>query len=403
MFARKDLRVAYHQQDTDYYCGAACAQMVLHEVGKGLIGQGLLYNDNHTHSVAESGWYTAPDGLQWTMNHLQYGKYFALDALTSEDAISRMIVWTIHHYKVAPIALVYGSAHWIVVRGYSASAEPKSSTDTHYTIKALEVNNPWPPCPSFYHLAPSVPPPHSHTDKCGSGGSRGVANEHISYPAWQSTYMTGVPSGHWGGKFVAVCDPDPPPTATPTVGEPPMEPLSAEFLISPSQAIEQAIKGVKAYELDERETFTSALRGAKWRQPTLVERLDQTNGYYYIVPVGRDATSEIPLAVIVDGRTGLYNQSIVGETGAEGVVNLSDAEQALAQLIGQEIQLPGRLGRLHVLPEAVSRHPALVWKPCRESLSPYYPFHLFMAGGHPIYVRSDGMIFTELHDQERGL
>ena len=27
--AHQDLPVPYHQQDTDYYCGAACAQMVL--------------------------------------------------------------------------------------------------------------------------------------------------------------------------------------------------------------------------------------------------------------------------------------------------------------------------------------------------------------------------------------
>src|SRR5580692_10752790 len=120
------------------------------------------------------------------MNHRQHTKYFALDALPSEDAISRMIVWTIHHYKVASIALVYGSDHWIVVRGYSATEHPKSSTDTSYCITGFDVNNPWPPSPSFYGKMPHHPPPHSGTDKCGTGGSRGVANQHISYAAWQS-------------------------------------------------------------------------------------------------------------------------------------------------------------------------------------------------------------------------
>ncbi len=33
----QDLSVVYHQQDADYYCGAACAQMVLHEIGAGLL------------------------------------------------------------------------------------------------------------------------------------------------------------------------------------------------------------------------------------------------------------------------------------------------------------------------------------------------------------------------------
>lgn len=35
----EDLNVAYHQQDTNYYCGGACAQMVLDRIGAGLLSQ----------------------------------------------------------------------------------------------------------------------------------------------------------------------------------------------------------------------------------------------------------------------------------------------------------------------------------------------------------------------------
>ena len=38
----ENLSVPYHQQDTDYYCGAACAQMVLHSLGTGLLDQDNL-------------------------------------------------------------------------------------------------------------------------------------------------------------------------------------------------------------------------------------------------------------------------------------------------------------------------------------------------------------------------
>jgi hypothetical protein len=403
MSVSKHLAVVYHQQDTDYYCGAACAQMVLDQVSAGLLDQTGLYNDNHSHSVTEAGWYTGPDGLQWTMNHRQHHKYFALDALATEDAISRMIVWTIHHYKVAPIALVYGSDHWIVVRGFTASAEPTDSTDTSYSITSFDINNPWPPCPSFNNQPPAIPPPHSRHDKCGTGGNRGIANEHISYAAWQSTYMTGVPGGHWAGKFVAVCDPDPPPTAPPTVAPSPMDGLAAEYLISPSDAQEQAMKGIDAYGLGARPTFRVAMRNGRPMTPVLVERLDRVNGSYYIVPVGREGTGEMPLAVIVDGRTGVYNQSIVGAEGTENILSLNKQIEAEGKIIDRNIQLPGNLGLLHVLRQTVSPHPTMVWKPCRESLSPYYPFHLFTSGGHQIYVRSDGMVFTALHDHDRGL
>ncbi len=40
----------YHQKDTGYYCGAACAQRVLDECGVGLLDQDTLYNDNYSHS-----------------------------------------------------------------------------------------------------------------------------------------------------------------------------------------------------------------------------------------------------------------------------------------------------------------------------------------------------------------
>ena len=194
----ENLAVQMHQQDTDYYCGAACAQMVLETIGAGLLDQDDLYADNHSHSTLDAGvnWATGPDGLQWTLMDRRppaFTNYFALYALDTEDLISRKLCWTIRHYRVAPIALVYGWAHWITVRGYTASAHPASSADNTYTIEAFDINNPWPPSPSFDTPALAPPPPHNIGDGCGTGGDRGLANEHVTYATWQSTYMTGVP------------------------------------------------------------------------------------------------------------------------------------------------------------------------------------------------------------------
>jgi hypothetical protein len=54
MSVTEDLATPYHQQDTDYYCGAACAQMVLDSIGSGLVSQDQLYADNHNHSAVFS-------------------------------------------------------------------------------------------------------------------------------------------------------------------------------------------------------------------------------------------------------------------------------------------------------------------------------------------------------------
>ncbi len=406
------LSVPYHQQDTDYYCGAACAQMVLDSLGAGLLDQNTLYNDNHSHSTSESGWSTAPDGLQWTMHNLEppappgpphYGSYdFVLFALDTEDLISRKLVWTVHHYQAAPIALVYGWDHWIVVRGYTASAAPTSVGDTSFTISSFDVNNPWPPVPSWYDPSQAPPPPHADgTDGCGTGGSRGVVDENISYTAWQSTYMTGVPSGYWGGKFVAVADPAPPPTGRGIYSRPLLEPLKDEGrLLTREHAAKRAEELLHAYGLSGRESYKHVLGSAKLGEGVLVQRLDLPDSFYYIVPAAAGAVT--PLAVLIDAKNGLYLQSAV-HTGDGSVFAHRSREEVARSVIGTVVELPNEMGRIPIREEAVCQYPILVWRPCRESLSPLYPFHLFTVGGHRIYVRIDGAVFTELHTTGRGL
>ena len=50
-----DLATQYHQQDTDYYCGAATAHMALRQCGAGILGQVGLYNDNHIRRLNPGG------------------------------------------------------------------------------------------------------------------------------------------------------------------------------------------------------------------------------------------------------------------------------------------------------------------------------------------------------------
>lgn len=403
MSKTEDLAVPYHQQDTDYYCGAACAQMVLNSIGAPLLDQNDLYYMNHGHSVAESGWYTAPDGLEWTMFNMDPGSHwFTLFTLSDEDAISRKIVWTIHHYKVAPIAMVYGSQHWIVVRGYTASAAPSNVGDTSFTIMSLDVNNPWPPTPSASDSSLAPPPPHGTTDGCGSGGTRGIADENISYSTWQADYMTGVPGGYWAGKFIAVADPEPPPGRPNSPRKIVMQRFPQASLLTAKLAVERAHEGLKLYGLSERKNYTRILKRAQAAEPMLIQRLDRLDSFYYIVPV-QEAPGVTPLVVAVDARSGEYRQSAISRADSGGIFSVLGRKASSERVIGQTVELPNQMGRLLVRPEAVCQYPHLVWKPCRESLSPFFPFHQFTVGDHRIYVRSDGAVFTQLHDTLRGI
>jgi hypothetical protein len=80
-----------------------------------------------------------------------------------------------------------------------------------------------------------------------------------------------------------------------------------------------------------------------------------------------------------------------------------DRKELVSKVSDKRFELEEPLGRLLVRPEAFCLYPTLVWKPCRESLSPFWPFHMFIIGDYRLYVRIDGAIFTRLHDDQRGI
>jgi hypothetical protein len=390
--------VTYHQQDTGVFCGAAAAQMVLDSIGTGVLDQSNLYTSNNSPQVAEYGWYSPPDGLAMTMQNSSppaFTNFFDLVALPSEDAISRKICWAIHHYGIAPIALVFGDSHWIVVTGYTASQAPTSSTDTSYNIESFDIHNPFPP-------APGQPPPHNNgTDNCGTGGDRGIANENVVYrdPSggtggnyWRSTYMTGVPYGQWGGKFIAICDADPP-ANTPNIPSV----FDGGLVTGPDEIIDRANRGVVDFGLDEREPSIASLR----RDPAdllLVEREDLDPAqFFYIVPF-RSEDGTVPFVAQVSAHEeGAFAGSIAA-TGADTHIGRAvDRETVIQNFAGQTVNVAGNSVMLRE--EDLNEH--LFWRPCVESLSPYWPFYRFDVGGPDsatkVYVRIDGQLVPELH------
>ena len=396
-----DLNTPYHQQDTDYYCGAAVAQMILNSIGSGIIDQNTLYASNHAHS--SSGWYTSPDGLNFTLNAFMpppptFNSFFIVERGDTEPEGSSNIIRTLRFFSVATGTLVYGCGHWVSVRGAKTDVDPDGSGGP-YTIEGFYINNPWPPTPSFYNPMSAPPPPHADPDSCGTGGDHGVANEYVDYADWQSTYHTGCDAygvGH--PQFISVCDPR----------RPPMRPIrlvgrtrlrDGSRLISPHEAMELAERGVDIHlRREEKCALTPAVQGARPAAADLVQRLDRPDEYYYLVTLHRHGR---PTAMLRgDGLFGTF-QGALSLTG-EARSTVISSEAAIEAALRAPIDLPDGRGRLKIREGSWVIHPHLVWRPCMESRSPYYPFRQISIGALTIYVGYDGRVYTALRDLGRG-
>jgi hypothetical protein len=344
------LDVAYHQQDTDSYCGAACAQMVLRALGQPLLAQANLFTDNQAHTVEGAAWLTAPDGLCWTLNNRQAAKRFTLDSTDTEEPISRTICWSIHHYQCAPVALVYNGNHWLVVRGYSATAAPSSAFDTAYTIQSFDLNNPFPPVPAL-----PGPPPHSDNDVCVSGGNRGVADINVSYATWQSDYLLPNTFGAvWLGRYVAVCDPDPtdarPPggPTTPPQGAPLTSPAAAHSGGSPRPldaafVRENLVARLSSAGLMSHPLWSKVFEQVRTGEPMLVQRLDREDRYYWIVPT-QDDRGTARAAVAVDAYTGDYQQALSIRDQQSSMFGFAPLDRVRDHVLGRRFALPAAAG-----------------------------------------------------------
>ncbi|HSY89524.1 MAG TPA: hypothetical protein VLA85_23380 [Verrucomicrobiae bacterium] len=395
----KDLTTPYHQQDTDYYCGAAVAQMVLDSIGSGLLDQNTLYASNHAHSGP--GWYTSPDGLNYTLNAYMppppiFNSFFIVERGDTEPEGSANIVRTLYIYGVATGSMVYQCGHWVAVRGVRTDVAPAPGAT--YVIQGFYINNPWPPTPSFYNPALAPPPPHSDPDACGSGGNRGVVDEYVTYSEWQSTYHTGCDVygvGHV--QFISVCDPRRPPIGTLRLAGQ-VRLAQGERIIAAKKALELAERGLEEHGLAAEGALAKSLSKARASEAQLVQRLDRPDDFYYLVTLRRGKTATA--VARIDALHGTF-QGVHALSGARHSP-IIDREAALQAARANLIDLEDGRGRIPLREGAFCLYPTLVWRPCRESRSPYYPFHQITVGGSIIYISYDGRVYPALHDLGRG-
>jgi len=380
----------YHSQDTSYYCGGACAMMVLAEIGVGYgsLDQDDLYNSNHSHN-AVSGWYSDPEGVRFTMvdrKPAAFGNTFVVYRQASEVAGSQKLVYTLEHYGVSPIVLVYGCAHWIVVCGVQTDVNPATGP---YTIQGFWVNNP----------VHEDNEPHAAGDICGSGGSHGIENQWVSYATWQSTYFTGCAYDSADGslQYISVCDPDVPKIALPRRVEP-VRYFDGRSIIDGRKISDVLVREIDRLSLREAKQ-TQRVARAKFGAPRLVQRLDVEGSYYYLVPA-LEGTDLIGYAQ-VDARYGGLESLYTLKRSAKAFE--TDPRKVEQRLAGTRIELPNERGRLRLVKGKFRVERNLVWRPCRQAFSPHLPFWRINAEPFTFYQRIDGPVFAQLTLNGKGI
>jgi hypothetical protein len=395
----KTLAIPYHDQLDPLYCGSACVQMVVEGGGGTSPSQHVLYTDAHTHGVLDpsTNWSSPPDGMNWTLDKVLGANTFDLVSVSSEAALTRKIVWSIFKNSTPGVALVYGLGHWVTVVGYDITANPTKATDTAYDINTIDVHDPW--RTQEEGLPPPPPPPN-----------------HVLYKDWTRHYLEPVQRGYWAGKLLALGNFGAAARShdisvdLKDSGRDAHVDAVAPSLVPPDAALAGAMAGLTKWGLTTRSDWRPVLvPGFAPLEPLLVQRLDNPD-FYYLVPIGSADPRIVRAVVRVDAATGEYLEARpvttvdTADHKSWGTTAADFATEATtrSKIAGQYLPLPGLDGRILARPEGLGVHPAFVWRPCQESLSPILPFRLITIGDRTYYQRLDGVLFDSLHDPTPG-
>jgi hypothetical protein len=350
----KNIDTPYYTQDTSYHCGPASAQMVLDSDNLGIFvtPQSDIYNYIHARNIC-GGWASDPEGLKDGLNHYAAGAaWFTWFAPASQDDGNNKLAYTIDHYGVPPIALINGSAHWVVVRGAFTSDQP--STSPAYDIYGFYVNDPW------------------------YGATSLGENRYIDIRTWNDDIFTG---GSWcgapgGPRFISVVDPDPPTKAElsyPAMLERRPYVYKAEEIQTLAEAFMEKMVASKTLAEHFNPETIKKLSMATVGTPKLVRRLDRKSDAFYTVPLipeGGRKRSLVQGVLLFDAYRGQFKElSAVKEAVTHRLVD--DKEYALKVFHNTFDRLRNDVEKITSFER--------VWAPSEQSRSPFHP--LWVAKG----------------------
>jgi len=391
--------VTHVKQQNDFYCGPATTQMVLAALGVPPAIPPTWQDRLWDYIVANTGsnrpsnatstpsfprqkcdwcagewhcWNSTPGVLKSLLNASQSVAQYSVSRHRNEESATVVLLNTLDR-NLLGFALVFGWQHWLLLDGYRHGL-PGGVMVGGRNLNGVYVRDPWEEDSIHY----------------------------IPWEQWKDDYLSVVPCGMFKNRYVVLggqrrapvyAAPSPPSNLPAMELDPnPPDPWSTPIkqLLTPEEAIAGARREIEPL----RESRLSiGLRSAEAVVARLVQRLDQVDRYYYIVSFqNKDADTARVIVDAFDGSLG--HVSSISHEAAELPRYLSPMV-ASQQLRSDADRGPEAL-RFRVRPGTVGEHPVLVWKPCRESSSPFLPFYQLTLGDSFVYYRVDGLRFDAL-------
>src|SRR6266511_1650564 len=307
-------------KDTNEKCGAACTQMVLHDIdlhrpytaGE----QDVLFDEITDPPSGGNAWHNPPQGIKRILNELKPAtrppqrsvvqpdiprKIDVSAQIEQIEALSRQLIRTVALRGVSPVVAVReDNAHWIVVNGFQVEDDySDADPDQHGRIKAIIIRNPL----GRYNYSTVTCGELSDQEMQLITGHTCELNPNepdiVPYATWVRGYMF----SDWAETFVMVSDLFPQfaeksLAQTSSVASRPLEEAEIfagcnwlarlypaffhtfkEDQITPTDAVERAKRAIEEFNLSRlnpRVTPRNAL------PPYKVKRLDRIDGDYYL-------------------------------------------------------------------------------------------------------------------------
>lgn len=331
-------------QDRETYCGPATVMMVLSSLTP---DTDPLPQQSLRDEIPETGDSYAPsDAVARVLetdkpvsNPLTFTRKEVCKPASAVDAIVRGL-----RDAHAPVATEYYQGHhWIVVRGALTDIDPVPGSA--YDVLGFFIHNPTVvPKQGRYH--------HYAGDQCGRGPDFGALQEFVT----TEDFITNAGSSH--GTYVSIpADLDAKLESMPRLR---YDPPVVEF-----DPLRRAAEAIASYELDAKGPLARLLHAA---MPTKSQQFnDDTIPAHYVTMTQQGGDVGYVRIAVEDGR---FLGVTVTEPGQLHAIRT--ASEMWSLLESRAFDLDGEAVRLAEDNFTVS---APFWRPCRESVSPYYPLY----------------------------